>query len=298
MSAQNGQICVYEWMAWDKFLLQAILPTAVSIRAALGETSEEILSRIPDDCSCFVFHINLTDTSKVPADRAMLCERLRARGAKVFNARATSIAKSTVQQACRRAGLLSTTATRQGEPGEMLLAKTDRNAYGYTEHLLSVAESVYLGIQGRETLRRYVRLPRQAMPDFLWDAPDVVIEKYVENWNDLFYRVYAMGSRSVIVRVKEPGAMKRLDRGVERTQWFVDGCAVQSDCEQSEYPSHIAHAACRFREVIGLDFCTLDVVQDSNGGCYIIDANSTPSWRAGEHCEIVNFLAAGLFRYA
>lgn len=218
MSARTSRIYAYEWRSWRNFLLPTIAPAAIPIRARLGESWQEVLAQVPDDCGCFIFHVNLTDTARVPFDRADLCQALEARGVKLFNARATSIAKRTIQQICRRIGLPSATAARDGDPHEMLVAKTDRNAFGTTEKAMTPDEAAYLGIHRGGTLRRYIRLPRHAVPDFLWEAQDVVIETWVENPNESFYRAYMMGTKLIIIEVVEPCAFKRLDHKVRRTQ--------------------------------------------------------------------------------
>src|SRR3954447_12659623 len=99
MRVRAGVLAVYEWRAWDGFLVSALWPRAVRLPAVLGENADEVNSRVPAGVSQFMFHVNLTNTSDVPFDRRALIEFLDARGVSVMNGALVDVSKRRVQRA-------------------------------------------------------------------------------------------------------------------------------------------------------------------------------------------------------
>lgn len=126
----TGSVYVYEWNAWEDFLLSRMFPDATRLKANVDDDHEDVLAQISNDCEWFIFHINLTDTAQIPRGRNELCAHLSNRGVKNVNERLINISKRRVQQACKELGLKTTIASRSGPPGERLIVKTNLN-YGF-----------------------------------------------------------------------------------------------------------------------------------------------------------------------
>ena len=50
----------------------------------------------------------------------------------------------------------------------------------------------------------------------IWNDPAIVIEKYIANAENSFYRVYFSGGRVIIVKAFSPGPIKKLTRTIPR----------------------------------------------------------------------------------
>ena len=68
-----------------------------------------------------MFNLDLSYTVRFPQERDRLVSELRARGIDVWNANATDMRKSRMQQVCRSTGLPSVFTTRDGDPDEIIL---------------------------------------------------------------------------------------------------------------------------------------------------------------------------------
>lgn len=290
--------CVaYVWKHSNNCLFQTIAPTATFLNAQIGEGHQEVLARLPGSCDTFIFHIDLTDASHIPLQREDLCYELQRRGVRVVNGVVLSIAKNTIQRACRAAGLPSTSATREGAPNELLLLKTDCNVGGGRERMLSQAEAATLGISRTQTIRSYLRLPRGLIPEFIWTASDVSIERWIENPHDRYYRAYALGSRDAICQLGNTRKFKKPVHSTLQTIWFVDHGALQYSNGAPDIPARLLDTVSRFRKVFCFDFGALDILEDDLGNYYVIDANSTPWFlRLEAMHDVLDFLRRDLIQ--
>lgn len=293
-------VVIYEWHTWDGFVLLNMLPHATRVTAQIGETAADVLDRTGIERGWFAFHTTLTDSRRLPLDRPRLCEELRARGIKVINGAATDISKRRVQQTCIDLGLNSVLASRDGDPDETLIVKTNSNFGAEPESHLTPEQRALLSLKEHSSslfgYQNYQVLPRKSVAPEFWDAPDLTIERYISNAGDIFYRTYLCRNRLVISRVVDPALFKKMPPGIPRISWFVDLTRNQIVAGPTDLPlpAEIARAVPVFAGAFGADFCALDVVQDDAGRCYIIDANVTPWWGPTGHSDLIAFLATGL----
>lgn len=294
------KVYIYEWNAWEDFLLSKMFPDATRLKANLYDDHEDVLAQVPNDCGWFIFHINLTETAQTPRGRNVLCANLSNRGFKVVNGGLFSIAKRRVQQICKESGLKTTIAPRSGPAGEMLIIKTDLNYGGLTERGLTPAERLRLKMNHvvPSDAQAYQILPRAEVPPSTWDSPEYVVERYIQNSSDLFYRVHLFQKHLVVSRVVDDAPLKKFPAGLNRDDWYYVLPSVEcvNTNSRTRAPAKLINDVIKFSERIGLDFGALDIVQDDEENFYIIDVNSTPWWGDVEECdrELIQFLVAGL----
>ncbi|HEX2190540.1 MAG TPA: hypothetical protein VHG51_16650 [Longimicrobiaceae bacterium] len=303
MEAAAPRVAVYGHVDSDAYLLNQVFPHAQRIRVRVGESGDEVLQRLPDGIRWFVFHVNLTYSDRVPTGRAALLASLRARGIEVLNGRVLDISKTTVQRACAGAGLGSTLAGRDGDPAQLVIVKTDCNCGGLSEVILKPADREILDLAHQPTpawTRDYPVLPRGDVPPETWDAGDFVVERFVSNRSNRFFRAYVVRDRLVVSRVVDPEPVKRMPAGIPREDFFFTlegpaaGRPVLVHADADDPPGDVAGDVARFCLSFGLDFGALDVVQDDDGASYIVDVNTTPVWGKTGHRDILEFLATGL----
>lgn len=298
-STEYAAVTVYEYCGWFQYLLPACLPGAVRLKARLGETAEEVRARLDPACSMFVFHINLTRSSHVPLDRAVLVEELRARGVAVRNARLTDISKHRVHEICARAGAVSPRATREGDPDERLVLKTTYNYHGLREAALTVAQRQMLGYDAPHDVPRrqdteYRIVARREVPDAIWTSPHWVVERYITNAAHRFHRVYVAGDAMVVSAVFDPSTFKKMPEGIERASFYM---TVGDVPRAPAVPDDIAAVGALCARIVmagEVEYGALDVVSDDHGVYYVIDINATPFWGDGGHPTLLAYLGAGL----
>jgi hypothetical protein len=294
-----GQVAVYAHSFWSGSLLHGMLPGAHCITVRLGEASQDVLARLPEACRVFVFHVNLTLSTRVPLDRDKLVGELAARDVVVRNATVCDISKSAVQQACARAGVASLTAAPDGDPDELVLVKTSYNYHGVRERELTAQQRSMLGYESPDDLPSrqeadYRVMPRRDVPGALWTSPHWVVERYVANAAHRFHRVYLAGDAMVVSRVFDSSTFKKMPIGVPRENYYLN--LSDTGCSPA-VPSEISSAAsvsARIARAAHLEYGAFDVVSDDDGEMYVIDINTTPSWHDGGHPNMLEYLGAGL----
>jgi hypothetical protein len=295
----RNEIVVYEWQAWTGFLFPSIFPHSTRLTACIGEWHSDVILRLPANFSLFVFHISLTHTASIPHHRRLLCEELMARDVTVLNADATNISKTFIQATCERLGLKTTTANREGDEQERLIIKTNWNFGGEAESSIPIHESRLLGLGNFSPdidSRSYRILKRSEIPDSIWNRTDLVIEHYIENQRNWFYRAYWLARKLVISRVIDPAPIKKMPEGIERQSWFftmqdngVDACGIV-DREIERLSRYLF----LFIQETRIDFGAIDVVTDDSTSYYVIDVNTTPFWGGSGHEDIISFLRSGV----
>ena len=300
---------VYEWRAWDRFLIRDALPEARRLEARIGERAADVLARLPADARQFLFHLNLTDTGRCPLDRAQLIAGLRERGVRVLNGRVTDISKRRVQALCRRLGLGTTLAGAEGDPEEMLIVKSDRNYGGMTEAELDAAERGVVGLAVEDPdvpgPSDYRKARRREIDPALFRLPGIIVERYVENRHDFIFRAFVARDRLVMSRDTIQGVVKKMTSGLERVDWYLRlAAALGAPDAPAEAigggspPAQIVEDVSRFVVAFGLDYGALDIVVDDAGAAYIVDANDTPHWRnplrTADDYPLARYLSLGL----
>lgn len=298
-------IVVYEWRAWDCYLLPTMFPGAMRITARIGECAGDIERQLPAASVLFCFHVDLTHTSAVPIDRSALVQRLQALGMAVVNESLTDISKRNVQSCCRACSLPTTAAPYEGNPDELLIVKTDLNYGGHPERQLDSSERLLVGLPEpyghQRTSRAYTISRRQDVPPEAWWRAELVVERFIANDAGLFFRAHVFLDRVVITAAVVRDTVKELQWGIPRQDFYFDGEAAVPDaaqvydlssyCDRGEIAANLPPLR-RFCRRIGLDFGAIDIVVDNDRRWYVVDANATPFWNRPDLDTIVQFLAA------
>ncbi len=289
-------IVAYDLSTWRGFLLPLVVPTLKRLRARPTETSAELfqrLRRIPT--TTFLFHVDLTDSSRCPPNRRQLCEGLMQRGWRVLNGDVTDISKRFVQAACSRAGLKVTAASAEGDPDELVIVKTNRNYGGKPEASISLAARALLRIRTEPVQGRadhgYVVCARRDVPRPVWRSPSLVVERYVNNRHNLFYRAYLLAGNVALSEAEEAAWVKTIGRAHRHRLAFFS-MTPQGDLKDDLDPDLVpaAVAIARFVSTVRLDYGCLDLLRDESGNFYIVDVNPTPHWGREDEWRIPSFL--------
>ncbi len=283
---------VYEWRAWDKFLIRDVAPTARPLPARIGDDGEAVLARLGDDARCLLFHLPLSRTRRLPLDRPRLRQALAERGIAVLNARVTDATKRAIQRHCRRLGLPCAAAPRDGDPDELLIVKSNDNYGAAYEKELTADERAFLGLDdpsGAPDATGYPVLPRREVPPGAYSDPTLSVERYIANRENAIYRVYVAGNRIVVGEYVSTATIKKGATTVKRRFWY-ESAAVSLSPGDGPDPTAggpasrrlLVETVTRFAVGFGLDFGALDVARSDAGDYYVIDVNVTP-WRISIH---------------
>src|SRR5207247_1498186 len=135
---------------------------------------------------------------------------------------------------------------------------------------------------------------RKDVADRVWSTEHLVVERFVTNRTDRFYRVYLAGNAVVVSRVIDRSLFKKMPVGIPRESFYFAADRTPFEGAAPAEVARVAVHANRFAEVAHMDFGALDVVTDDEGALCVIDANGTPHWGAGGHPELLTYLADGL----
>ena len=291
-------LCIYEWKSWHDFLLPMIFPEATRLQARPGETSSDVLERLPSHIRTFLFHVNLTDTRRSPLRRSAFSRALRARGIRILNEHVTDISKHRVQDVCAEAGLNTTRATRAGDPHERLIVKTNANYAGEKEQFLTPDLRRTLGLAPRNRwIRRhdeYLIQRRSEVNDAHWRSRQLIVERFIENRRHVFYRVHKVGDRMIVSRMVNSAGIKKMLHHIPRTNWNLHLPSLEPVEGPRPAPVHVIQAAARFCSVFRVDAGSIDVLEDNQAECYVIDVNASPFWAETRYDHMLRFLAGGL----
>lgn len=290
-------VMAYDLSHWQGFLLPVVVPSTSRMTVVVGESTNDILGRLPANFSgAFAFHINLTDSSRCPESRTELVAELHSRGIQTLNADVLDISKRFVQAACRRAGLMTTTAPPEGDASELLIVKTNRNYGGVPEARLSGDDLDTLAISPHAIHKQpdhgYLVAPRRDVPAAAWDDPNFVVERYIENRSQLFYRIYVLCNRFAISEGRERAWVKTIGRSDrQRLLLFSVDSAGQIDATVPPDLQPAIDAVLRFVSLTGMDFGCVDMMRDDDGRFYIVDMNTTATWGSETEVRIIQHLA-------
>lgn len=299
--SSDGRVAVLEWRAWHGFLLAHVLrDDAVRIETdPFCEFPSVQFDRVCDSVKTVCFQINLSVRGRLPLRIRDLTDRFLERGVYVVNGRVQDIRKSTLHAHLEAIGLSSAKAAPSGSPDEVLFVKTDLNYGGDLERWLP-PESITAG--GLEHLiapdfgaYHYKTVERGKLPEGIWTDPAMVVEKYVSNAENSFYRVYFSGKQVIIVKAFASGIIKKLSSDPRDTNFVSDLEHLKADTDNLQISATLKRDVARFVENTPVEFGCIDIVHDGDNNHYIIDLNLTPY--AGNKAHdffLVNFLRLGI----
>jgi len=300
--SNTGAVAVLEWRAWHRFLLNYVLrDEAVLIEVdPFRELPPDEFDRICDSFTTVCFQINLSVRNRLPLQIRELTDRFKERGIYVVNGLVQDIRKSTLHAHLEAIGLNSPKAAATGAPDEMLFVKTTLNYGGDLERWLP-PESIAAG--GFEHLVSpdirgayyYRTVERGMLHAEIWNDPAVVVEKYIANSENSFYRAYFSGQRIVIVNAFCPGEIKKLINDPRDTNYVTDLQHLKAGTDLLEISGTLKRDVATFVEKSPVEFGCIDIVHDGNDNHYIIDLNLTPY--AGSRAPeifLIDFLRQGI----
>jgi hypothetical protein len=301
MDNRLDRVAVLEWQAWKGFLLVHVLgENAIRIETdPFAEFPADQFDFICNTCSAVCFQINLSVRSQLPINIRDLTNRFTKCGLYVVNGTVQDIRKSTLQAHLAKVGLPSLSVTADGPAEEMLFVKTNLNYGGELERWLPT-ENVVAGklehlVSNEFGAYRYKTIQRQYIKEEFWSDPALVIERYVTNTENSFYRVYFSGGRVVIVKAFAPGVIKKLSGDDRDTNFVTDLDHLKDGTDELPLSDSLKRDVAIFIETAPVEFGSLDIVHDGNDNHFIIDLNLTPYAGTRPHDPfLISFLKAGI----
>ena len=300
-SPDPPSVAVLEWRAWNGFLLSHVLgESAVRVETdPFREFPTAQLDRLCDSFTTVCFQINLSVRNRLPLRIRDLTDHFVKRGVYVVNGFVQDIRKSTLHSHLEAIGLSSAKATAAGTADEVLFVKTNLNYGGELERWVP-AEDIAAG--GLEHLvsndigaYQYQTVARGMIEEAIWTDPSIVVEKYVTNDENSFYRVYFSGGQIIIVKAFAQGLIKKLSGDARDTNFVTDLESIKAGTDNLPLSETLRHDVAMFVERTPVEFGCIDIVHDGQDNHYIIDLNLTPYAGTRPHDPfLTNFLRMGI----
>jgi hypothetical protein len=297
----TGPVAVLEWRAWNGFLLGHVLgEDAVRIETdPFREFPSVEFDRLCDSFTTVCFQINLSVRHRLPLRIRDLTNRFVERGVYVVNGLVQDIRKSTLHSHLELIGLSSAKATQSGDADEVLFVKTNLNYGGELERWVPVEDLAAGGLEHLVSndigAYQYKAVERGMIEEGIWTDPSIVVEKYVTNDENSFYRVYFSGEQVIIVKAFSQGVIKKLSGDSRDTNFVTDIESLKAGTDRLEISETLRHDVATFVELTPVEFGCIDIVHDGRDHHYIIDLNLTPYAGTRPHDPfLTNFLRMGI----
>jgi hypothetical protein len=234
------------------------------------------------------------------ANASAFIQILSQRNVRVFNCLPQDIRKRTIQSRCRDFGLPSVTAPASGPDEELLIVKTDLNSGGEREQLLSAAQKALFNLTPHPgPMKRpedYFVSRRVDLPADVWNDPTLVVERYVKNPLDRFFRVYVAANSVVISEAYTDVHVKRMAGPIRRYNhwlWRQAERIYGDSTPPSNLPPRLLQTAGLFLNRFQLDYGAIDIVESQDGEFYVVDVNKTPYWGDEKQPGLIEHLRKG-----
>jgi hypothetical protein len=296
----GGTVAVLEWRAWKGFLLAHVLGDhGVRIETdPFREFPSAQLDRLCDSFKTVCFQINLSVRHQLPMRIRDLTDRFVERGVYVVNGLVQDIRKSTLHAHLEILGLPSAKATPSGPADEVLFVKTNLNYGGELERSVpakDLADSGLDHLANEIGAYGYQTVKRGMIEEGIWTDPSIVVEKYVTNDENSFYRVYFSGGQIIIVKAFAQGIIKKLSGDPRDTNLVTDLESLKAGTDDLPISEALRHDVATFVELTPVEFGCIDIVHDGRDHYYIIDLNLTPYAGTRPHDPfLTNFLQMGI----
>jgi hypothetical protein len=297
----TSTVGVLEWRAWNGFLLGHVLgENAVRIETdPFREFPSAEFDRLCDSFPTVCFQINLSVRHRLPLRIRDLTDLFEKRGVYVVNGLVQDIRKSTLHAHLEAIGLSSAKATRSGDADEVLFLKTNLNYGGELERWVPAEDLTAGGLEHLVSndigAYQYQAVARGKIEEGIWADPSVVVEKYVTNDENSFYRVYFSGGQVIIVKAFSQGVIKKLSGDSRDTNFVTDLESLKAGTDGLEISETLRHDVATFVELTPVEFGCIDIVHDGREHHYIIDLNLTPYAGTRAHDPfLTNFLRMGI----
>jgi hypothetical protein len=297
------RLAICEYDAWHGFMVEVLYPHAARVSLTPGESAAHVFAAIPRAARGVLMHINSSFTKGFVDSEDDLRAALAERGQRVLNLGAVDVRKSTLQACCARLGLTSARANRDGPPNERLIAKTVLNYGGRPERAMRqrwgdraapFTSDVSDAVEGHLD---YVIATRAEMPAALWSDPTIVIERFFQNPQGFFFRVYVVGPAGVVSAVWVDGDVKKLSVDIRRRHNYFFWTLPAGDLVPLGPSADQAFRALietrRIAQALEIDFLGADCVIDEQGNTAVVDVNKTPYWGHPRQSPILSHLRHG-----
>ena len=297
----RGPVAVLDWRAWDGFLLAHVLgDDAVRIETdPFREFPSAQFDRVCDSVTTVCFQINLSVRGRLPLRIRDLTSRFVERGLHVVNGLVQDIRKSTLHAHLEAIGLSSLKAAPSGSSDEILFVKTDLNYGGELERWLPPESIASAGLEQMISpdigAYYYKTVERGMLQEGIWTDPAIVVEKYVTNSENSFYRVYFSGKQVIIVKAFAPRMIKKLSGDPRDTNFVTDLEHLRAATDNLPVSTTLKRDVATFVENTPVEFGCIDIVHDGHDRHYVIDLNLTPYAGTRVHdVYLTNFLRSGI----
>ncbi len=261
-------------------MVQSLFPGATRLPLGFDDTVDAVLAQIPAGTTHFLFHLNVSITTDLPACRDELIRALATRGIRTINGRATDISRPFIQRFCAAHALNVCLATRDLPDGTPVIVKSSLNHGGKTERDLPPSEVARLGLHlpphGLGPAN-YKVVRAGAVPPAIWDDPSLSIERFISNDDGRYHRAYIWRDRLVMRDAINPALIKKTFDDVSSTMsrfTLIDGRYRPVGTDPG--PQALLAQLAVLVPAYGLDFGTIDAMLDNEGRHYIVDVNTTP----------------------
>jgi len=300
---QTSPLVVCEYNAWRRYTIEEIRPDALRIALRPGEIGDRVLLGIPPSTRAVLVHINASRTAGFISGEAALWASLRNGGVTLLNVLATDIRKRTIQEHCEALGLPSARAARDGPEDERLIIKTNLNYGGGPERdltrILGRRAERFTGVLTATSIRppHYTVCRRHEVPLASWDDPALVVERFIENPDGVFFRVYVVGPATCVGEAWSDYDIKKLSLPVRARVNHFYWTSGAGDVAAGPTTATVARVVAVTRRVcgaLGVDFGAADCVMGSDGTIVVVDVNKTPYWGADVLPDVIAHLRRGL----
>jgi hypothetical protein len=290
MMEVRGNCCIYgSLLDGQTYLIDGLFPQACRLPLSVGQDASAILAAMPPDTAWFSWHVFLTFKRNIPPHRDALAAGLRKRGIITINEGIVDGSKRYTQAVLSQAGLPTTIAASVGDPGELLFFKSNHNFGGIAERRLPQELREYFKVAlphpSAPLFRDYGVIARHAIPPSAFHLEDIVIERYVTNRSDLFYRAFVVFDAVVLSRLVCKGVIKKALEAEFREDYFFSFSdeAIGYSSAPDKTTQRVLSDVKRFCRAFELDVGAVDILLDEDGVPYIIDVNPTAFGGANLH---------------
>lgn len=291
-------ILVYHWHAWKGFLISHLVADYCQLEVRYEDNFQDLEKYLTPNIQAVLLQINLSCPGQFPAKRQLLINALRKRNIRVLNTEIDNITKRNLYSVLDQASLKSTKAHKTGPVDQMLFIKSNLNAGGIAEQRLPVELQNALLPEEKPVLgngQDYFMAKRGDISPELWADSNIVIENYIYNPENSFFRVYVFGSSLVVVKAHSPALIKKISGHHHDTNLFFKRQEILS--QKTELPAALQTTIKAFCIHHPLAYFCLDIVHD-NHDYYIVDLNLTPYAGMDEqNTEALVFLSEGAYDY-
>ncbi|MEM7428912.1 MAG: hypothetical protein AAF441_22725 [Pseudomonadota bacterium] len=292
-------ILIYEWRAWTGFLISSLVEEQCRLCASPEDDISHLEPALRPGIEAVLFQINLSESANFPLGRAKLITALENKGIKVLNKNIDDITKRNLHVLLSKAGISTAKASKAGDPEEILFVKSNLNWGGEVEHTLCPSLRDHYGpaSSGSRITQhdQYYTIRRKDVTKDIWADRSLFIERYIDNTEDAFYRIYGCGASIVVVKAHARGLIKKINNHPLDINYFFERQKIIE--EKTQLPESLQNVLRKFLTDFEIDYFCLDIVHDTQE-YFIIDLNLTPYLGpGGANPEASAFLIRGLRRH-